>query len=114
MATKPNPLHLKPGAAILTAPAIAGGPAVIATLGDCVLHESEAGWHICLVPSAIVPVGGLPLAQSTDQFHWSQGASYSGQGVPSSYAPATYDAGQTGYGTDGRISGSGATGKPAF
>jgi hypothetical protein len=117
MSTRPNPLHLKPGAAVLTAPTTAGGAAVIAKLGDCLLHPSGAGWHICTAPlgaAATVPVGGLPLGQSTDQFHWSQGASYSGQGVPSSYSPASYDQGQTGYGSDGRISGSGATGKPAF
>jgi hypothetical protein len=83
MSTLPKPLHLKPGAAILTAPTVAGGAAVIAKLDDCVLHPSGAGFHICCVPNgrtATVPVGGLPLGQSTDQFHWSQGASYSGQG----------------------------------
>lgn len=110
----PNPKHVKPGASILTAPSAPGGTAVIAQSGDCVMHESGTGWHVCTVPSAVVPVGGFPLGQSTDQFHWSAGASYSGQGVPSSYAPASYDAAQGGYGSDGRISGFGPTGKPAF
>jgi hypothetical protein len=113
----PNPKHTKPGAAILTAPSTPGGAAVIAQSGDCVVHESGAGWHVCCVPlgaTATVPLGGLPLGQSTDQFHWSQGASYSGMGVPSSYSPAGYDAAQSGYGSDGRINGSSATGKPSF
>ena len=113
---QPKSNQLKPGAAILTAPTVAGGPAVIAKLGDAVLHPSGSGWHVCTAPagsSATVPVGGLALGQSTDLFHWSQGASYSGMGVPQSYVPATYDQVQTGIGTDGRISG-GANGTPSF
>jgi hypothetical protein len=116
MSTLPKPLHLKPGAAILTAPTVAGGAAVIAKLGDCVLHPSGAGWHICCVSlggTATVPVGGLPLGQSTDQFHWSQGASYTAMGVPQTAYSGTFD-NPSSIGADGRISGSGATGKPAF
>jgi hypothetical protein len=116
MSTQPKPLHLKPGAAILVAPSTPGGAAVLAKLGDCVLHPSGAGWHICCVPlgaTATVPVGGLPLGQSTDSFHWSVGASYRGMGIPQAAYSGTFD-NPSSYGADGRISGSGATGKPAF
>jgi hypothetical protein len=114
----PNPKHVKSGASSLSVPT-PGGPAVIAQPGDYLLHESGAGWHVCCVPlgaTAVVPIGGLPLGQSTDSWHWSQGASYSGMGIPPSpgTAPTTFDASATGYGSDGRISGFGPTGKPAF
>lgn len=113
MMSQPTSKQVKTGAAILNAPQTAGGPQVIARQGDAVCHANGSGWHVCMVPSAIVPVGGLPANQSTDQFRWSQGASYSGMGVPQSYSPPTFDAAQSGIGTDGRIFG-GANGTPTF
>jgi hypothetical protein len=110
---KPKTSHLKPGASVLSAPTTPGGAGVYARQGDAVMHASGAGWHIAPVPSVQVPVGGLRAGESSDVWHWSQGASYSGQGVPSSYSPPSFDAGQTGYGSDGRISG-GANGTPSF
>lgn len=112
MGSTPRGLYLKPGAAILTAP-LPGGAPVFANPGDAIVSANGGGWHICIAPHA-VPVEGLTPGASGDHFHWSQGPSYSGQGVPSSYVPPTFDAAQTGYGSDGRISGNGATGKPSW
>jgi hypothetical protein len=81
--------------------------------GDIVPHPL-GGWHVCVVNSAFYPGSGLPANSSNDQFVWSTGPSYSGMGVPPAASSANYDASQTGYGTDGRITGFGPTGKPAF
>jgi len=111
--SQPNLKQLKSGASILNAPMTAGAPAVNARAGDVVTHPSGSGWHVCIVANAVVPVGGLQENHSSDQFRWSKGASYSGQGVPCTATSQTFDQAQTGYGTDGRISG-GATGTPSF
>lgn len=113
--SQPNSKQIKSGASIIPAPQTSSpsGAQVFAKQGDVVPHPISPGWHVCMVASAAIPVGGLPAGQSTDQFHWSQGASYSGIGVPQSYSPPTYDAAQTGIGTDGRISG-GANGTPSY
>ena len=113
---QPKQGQVRTGAQVLSAPQSAGGPGVTAKFGDVVTHASGTGWHVCIATfgaSVVVPVGGLQAGHSDDQFRWSQGASYSGQGVPQSYSPPTYDAAQTGIGTDGRING-GNTGTPSF
>jgi len=77
--------------------------------GDLIPHPS-GGWHVCLVGSAFYPGSGIPLGSSTDSFHYSTGASFSGQGIPGSNpASATFDAVNTGAGTDGRASLDGST-----
>lgn len=85
MGSTPRGLYLKPGAAILTAP-LPGGAPVFANPGDAIVSANGGGWHICIAPHA-VPVEGLTPGASGDHFHWSQGPSYSGQGVPSLCAP---------------------------
>lgn len=117
MGSTPNAFYLKPGAAIIVPPA-PGAPPITARPGDAVCHPSGAGYHVCIVAHD-VPVGGLPLGASGDHFHWSAGPSYSGQGIPpTANANLSYDQTVPGaagiYGSDGRISGNGATGKPSF
>jgi hypothetical protein len=107
------------GAKVVQRPAPGSGQQVAVNPGDAIAHEDPSGWHVALKPHFVPPTtynptGGSDAGFSNDLVHWSSGASYSGMGVPSSYSPASYDQASTGYGTDGRISGSGATGKPAF
>jgi hypothetical protein len=106
-----QPKTLKPGQRVLTAPATPGSAPVTANPGDVVTHASGAGWHIVTARTPItLPVGGYVVGASDDNVHWSTGPSYSGQPVPQTIAAsASYDAVQSGIGTDGRASLDGTT-----
>jgi len=75
--------------------------------GDIVPHP-QGGWHICLVPAASYPGSGIRAGDSTDQFHWSLGASSTGQGVPQPTG-TTWDQVSSGISSDGRASLDGST-----
>jgi hypothetical protein len=109
----PTKTQLKSGAKIVQPQSITAGQTVACYAGDVIPHSTD-GWHVCIstVPVTIGPGGhGLVLGQSNDQWKYSRGASYSGQGVPASpgTAPTTYDGTATGYGSDGRASLDGVT-----
>lgn len=117
MGAFPKALWVPPGASILTTPGPGSAP-VYARKGDIVMHPSGTGWHVCVAQNGVsvaVPTGGLPVNHSGGEFHWSQGASYSGIGVPGpNTTGSTYDQVQAdSYGSDGRIQ-SGLNNKPAF
>lgn len=104
-----QPKTLKPGQRVLTCPATPGSAPVTANPGDAVLHSSGAGWHIVIARSPVtLPVGGYVMGASDDFVHWSTGASATSAGVPQP-AGSTFDAVNTGVGTDGRASLDGAT-----
>jgi len=94
---QPKASQMKLGAKV-----VSPGPGATLMQGDVFPHLN--GWHVCISPGPVyVPIGGWPAGYSDDHVHWSQGASYSGMGVPGSVNPSMgYDAAQTGYGTDGR------------
>lgn len=107
-----QPKTLRQGAALLTPP-IPGGASVKARgfpFHD-VIPNPISGWHVT-VKDHFIPVGGYAVGYSDDNVHFSQGPSHGAQGVPASPAitsPQTYDATQTGYGSDGRASLDGTT-----
>ncbi len=107
MPNVPKAMNLKPGAVVRTPP-VPGGPPITASPGDVVVNGS-AGWHIITGSGPVnVPVGGWPAGQSSDQYHWSTGASYSGMGVPQP-AGSTFDQIASGVGSDGRAASSDGT-----
>ena len=84
MSAFPKALWVPAGGSILTTPGPGANP-VFARKGDIVMHPSGTGWHVCVAQNGAVvqvPTGGLPINHSGSEFHWSQGPSYSGQGVP--------------------------------
>jgi hypothetical protein len=98
----------KAGARTLTCPSAPGGANVVAIPGDIILHPSGAGWHVAL-RAFVLPVGGLTIG-SDDNAHWSVGPSATGAGVPQSMpASSSFDAANTGIGTDGRAASSDGT-----
>lgn len=109
MTAQPKSINLKPGARILTPP-IPGGQPVVAYQND-VVTNGTSGWHVVISAKPIqIPVGGYPVGYSDDSVHWSRGPSFSGQDIPGSMsASSSFDATQSGYGSDGRASLDGAT-----